>query len=468
MPKPFSLQAPEDIAKEYGGNKQRIAQAMQMGVVDPTAGTLAGMFIDRMRSAQMQEGAQQPSVAQQVFAPPAPPAPPMGAPPPGGAPPGGAPPMGAPPMGGMPPGGPPMGAPPAPPMGGMPPGAPPMGMADGGLAALPVPDNMFDEPMDGEYAGGGIVAFAMGSPGQIQQEDPEADLLASQAYFNDPEKLKADYFMGGQPKREAAERLRQFYEGALSEEGLKKRRDEDKYLALAQLGATMASTPGSLLQAFGAGVGKALPGLQEASKERRAEQRDAVKQLAADEGATNAEQREIGKMVMDGRLKATDIGQAVAKMRADRENARLERENALQRTRMTVSGGITEANIAAGAKGKDGLVPTFGQAVELATQNKNLMKDAIESMAEAEKKGNYADFKAARAQYSTSLRNYNQVARLVGQEAIPSIAVNRFPKMAKLAEQDKTTAPTAGSGGKKLAKSSNVMTAADEILARGG
>jgi len=438
MPKPFSLQAPEDIAKEYGGNKQKIAQAMQTGLVDPTAGTLAGMFIDRMRNAQMQEGAQQPSVAQQVFAPPAPPAPPPGAPPMGGmGPPLGAPPMGAPPMGGMPP---------APPMGAPPMGAPPMGMADGGLAALPVPDNMFDEPMDGEYAGGGIVAFAMGSPGQIQQEDPEADLLASQAYFNDPEKLKADYFMGGQPKREAAERLRQFYAGALSEEGLKKRRDEDKYFALAQLGATMASTPGSLLQAFGAGVGKALPGLQEASKERRAEQRDAIKQLAADEGATNAEQREIGKMVMDGRLKATDIGQAVAKMRADRENARLERENALQRTRMTVSGGITEANIAAGAKGKDGLVPTFGQAVELATQNKNLMKDAIESMAEAEKKGNYADFKAARAQYSTSLRNYNQVARLVGQEAIPSIAVNRFPKMAKLAEQDKKTAPTAGTG----------------------
>jgi hypothetical protein len=67
-----------------------------MGLVDPTAGTLAGMFIDRMRSAQMQEGAQQPSVAQQVFAPPAPPAPPMG----GMGPPPGAPPMGAPPMGG--------------------------------------------------------------------------------------------------------------------------------------------------------------------------------------------------------------------------------------------------------------------------------------------------------------------------------------------------------------------------------
>ena len=151
--KPYRIQSPEDIAKDYGGNKQKIAQAMQMGVVDPTAGVLAGMFIDRMRSAQVQEGAQAPTVAQQVFAPPAPPAP-MG----GMGPPPGAPPMGAPPMGGMPPGAPPMGGgmPPAPPMGDM-----PMGMADGGLAALPISESMFDEPMDGEYAGGGDMAFTV-------------------------------------------------------------------------------------------------------------------------------------------------------------------------------------------------------------------------------------------------------------------------------------------------------------------
>ena len=49
--KPFTMQSPEQIAKDYAGNKQKIAEAMQMGIVDPTAGTLAGMFIDRMRSA---------------------------------------------------------------------------------------------------------------------------------------------------------------------------------------------------------------------------------------------------------------------------------------------------------------------------------------------------------------------------------------------------------------------------------
>ena len=113
--KPFSLQSPEVIAKDYGGNKQKIGQAAQLGVIDPTAAVLAGMFIDRMRAAQVKEQVPQQTIAQQVFAPPAPPMPPMG-----GAPP---PPPPMPPMGGAPP------PPPMPPMG----GAPPVGMAAGGF-----------------------------------------------------------------------------------------------------------------------------------------------------------------------------------------------------------------------------------------------------------------------------------------------------------------------------------------------
>lgn len=165
--KPYRIQSPEDIAKDYAGNKQKIAQAMQLGVVDPTAGVLAGMFIDRMRSAQMQEVAPQRTVAQQIMGPP--PAP-MGAP--------------AAPMG--PPAG--LGATPEaammaeqmppmqPPMPETPPQEAPIGMAaggmfeapymkDGGLSELPVPDGMFDENRDGAYANGGIVAFARGGTG---------------------------------------------------------------------------------------------------------------------------------------------------------------------------------------------------------------------------------------------------------------------------------------------------------------
>lgn len=165
--KPFTIQSPEQIAKDYGGNKQKIAEAMQMGILDPTAGTLAGMFIDRMRSAAQAEGAPQQTVAEQVFSPAAPP---MGAP--AGAPAGlGATPEAAamPPMGEAPP----MGAPPpqemppqemAPPqeMPAMADGGMVSSYAGGGLSDLPVPDAMFDEPGNGSYAGGGMVAFAPG------------------------------------------------------------------------------------------------------------------------------------------------------------------------------------------------------------------------------------------------------------------------------------------------------------------
>ena len=144
-----------------------IAQAAQMGVVDPTAAVLAGMFIDRMRSAQVMEAGQLPSVAQQVLGgpPPAPPAPPAGL---------GATPEAAamPPMDAMPPMSvtPPQEMP-APqdemPMmaeGGM---VPPYA-SGGGLSEVPLPDGMFDEPstggFDDGYAGGGMVAFADGGP----------------------------------------------------------------------------------------------------------------------------------------------------------------------------------------------------------------------------------------------------------------------------------------------------------------
>jgi hypothetical protein len=137
--KPFSLQAPEDIAKEYGGNKQKIIQAAKMGIVDPTAALMAGMFIDRMRSAQMLEQQAPQTVADEVFAPPAPPmqAAGLGATPPAAAP--GANQMGAAPQGAMPP-------------------------QAAGLEAAPVPEAMFS-------AGGGIVGYADGGPAIFDPND---------------------------------------------------------------------------------------------------------------------------------------------------------------------------------------------------------------------------------------------------------------------------------------------------------
>lgn len=167
MAKPFSIQSPEDIAKEYAGNKQKIAQAMQLGVVDPTAGVLAGMFIDRMRSAQMQEQAPQMTVAQQVMggAQPAPPAAPSGG-------------LGATPQA-MPQAAPPM----APEMGMAPPQEAPMGMAEGGIVGIDVPEGMFDEPSNGGfddgYAGGGLVAFADG--GGVSLDDFRRAIIAQES-----------------------------------------------------------------------------------------------------------------------------------------------------------------------------------------------------------------------------------------------------------------------------------------------
>ena len=163
MAQPFSIQSPENIAKDYGGNKQKIAEAMQMGVIDPTAGVLAGMFIDRMRSAQVQEAAPQQTVAQQVM--------------------GGAPaPAVAPPVSPQSPGGlglSPQAAPPMTPQ--MPVGEAPMGMAEGGLAMLPVPEVMFDEPDNGSYAGGGLVAFADGGMADLYEQVEQVESRGRQS-----------------------------------------------------------------------------------------------------------------------------------------------------------------------------------------------------------------------------------------------------------------------------------------------
>ena len=329
--KPYNLQSPEQIAKDYGGNKQKIAEGMQMGIIDPTAGTLAGMFIDRMRSAAQQEQAPQQSVAQQVFTPPAPPAPPMGGPPMGGPPaPAG---LGATPEAAQ--------MPPMPGMGGPPPGAPPMGMAEGGmvppymagggLSDLPLPDDMFDEPRDGGYANGGIVAFAgsglVGTDGvRVPGEEPQIGTTASRYLgavpaFDIPESIsgysgnalenletiKALYT----PEAARRKQVTEAYEAELSPEGIKKAKQEDMWMALGQIGAKMATTPGSLLQAASAGIGEALPGIRETAKGRKASQQAALKGLQEQENLTNKQAQEAMQMAMEMKSKYATLSDAL-------------------------------------------------------------------------------------------------------------------------------------------------------------
>lgn len=405
--KPYNLQSPEQIAKDYGGNKQKIAEGMQMGIIDPTAGTLAGMFIDRMRSAAQQEQAPQQSVAQQVFTPPAPPAPPMGGPPMGGppAPAGlGATPEAAqmPPMPGM--GGPPPGAPP---MGGPPPGAPPMGMAEGGmvppymagggLSDLPLPDDMFDEPRDGGYANGGIVAFAgsglVGTDGvRVPGEEPELNPVASRypdeleslyGRFRDPmrerESLEALY----KPEREFSDQQAKFYKDVMSPEAQKARRSEDMWMTLGQIGAKMATTPGSLLQAASAGIGEALPGARESAKERKAEQRDAIKTLAQQEGLKNKDQLELAKLVQAGTDKFGEFDISRLNRQQQKDLAYYQDYMQTKRTEMQVAGGKAQAEISAGAMGaSDRAVNRIYEAMRQNPKNKNLTNEQVAFLAQ--------------------------------------------------------------------------------------
>jgi hypothetical protein len=299
----------------HGGDLQKIALGMQIGTINPTVGALAATLKKHMMAqaqtaqAPTQTVAQQlfnpltpqPSVAQQVMGgvPQAP-----GAVPPGGL---GMTPPAPPPMApGM---APPMGAPPAPPMGDM-----PMGMADGGLAMLPIPETMFDEPMDGSYAGGGIVSFSTGSPGTLSAAP---DNLFG--YSSNPMALVEEYRRLYQPKTEASERAKKLYNEVVSEEGQEKSRKQGLNAFLMDFGAALAGETGPLLSAAGKAGRKTLPGYQENVKERRAEQREAIRQLALDEGASNAEARREADLYMQGKGRFAELAQAEKTRQFERE-----------------------------------------------------------------------------------------------------------------------------------------------------
>ncbi len=68
--KPMSLTSPEAIASEYKGNKKAIANAARMGLIDAAAALMAGMHIDRMRSAAAEEQKADTTVVQDIFGAP--------------------------------------------------------------------------------------------------------------------------------------------------------------------------------------------------------------------------------------------------------------------------------------------------------------------------------------------------------------------------------------------------------------
>lgn len=332
--KSFSLQSPERIAKLYGGNKQKILQALQSGALrqfapapmDQLLATAAANFIDEVRDAAQAEAVPQQTVFDKLFTPPQPQMPqgmpqaPMGAPAGLGATPEAAAmpaPAAAPPMG-MPR----EQAVPGMAMGGM---VPPYA-SGGGLSDLPLPDGMFDEPSNGGfndgYRGGGLVAFAEGEEVTDPNAPPENvdtnEIVAVgdtspesiNGFYRDPKFNLRTLDQLAPQQHKYSDKLNAFYEDVLNPEKQKARRKEDMWMALGQIGAKMASTPGSLLQAASAGIGEALPGVLAAAKERRAEQRDAIKTLAQQEGLSNKDAREVANIAVNMSGKYGDYREA--------------------------------------------------------------------------------------------------------------------------------------------------------------
>jgi hypothetical protein len=452
--KPYNLQSPEQIAKDYGGNKQKIAEAMQMGIIDPTAGTMAGMFIDRMRSAAQQEAAPQQTIAQQTFAPPAPPQMPMGAP--QGAPPAPAglgntpeaaamPPMGAAPPMSMPA---PQGEMPMMAEGGM---VPPYA-SGGGLSDMPLPDGMFDEPSNGGfgdgYSGGGLIAFAAGDKVVADEDgDGNPDTYFGYNYKDPLANAARDAALFGVPET----KYTQEYEADLlkrrSPEALKARRKEDMWMALGQIGARMAQTPGSIFQAAGAGISEALPGIAASAKERRAEEREIQKGLIDIEQGRNTAAAQKAMRLMQ----AQQLGIQGREGQIGREFQTAQQLAAFaQAEKMSDKEFRQQMALARLRSGKKDL--SDAQITDRVKLAKGAMETAWQEAKDADAVNDNAHTREKLGQYGAARNTYNYYAKLAGLPTIKGV-----PKGLKNFEAYAKKNPT-------VKQQSKTMSLADQII----
>jgi hypothetical protein len=203
-------------------------------------------------------------------------------------------------------------------------------MAAGGLTTLPLPDDMFNEPDVGGYAAGGIVAFQAGggvddeegitapapgfpsrdtiAAGRRDDEDKEPTILRGVRYaapatlsgFKDDPFANLDTY-GTMAPRETAEAraYADYLRQQLSPEERQRRRQEDMWSMLGQIGARMASTPGSLLQALSTGLSEGVPAAATAARERRGEERATRQALLQEERTANREVETRANVALD-------------------------------------------------------------------------------------------------------------------------------------------------------------------------
>ena len=379
--KDLSMMTPSEIAFEYDGDKKKIGQAVQRGIIDATAAALAGIFIDRMVQSTLK--APQTTVyedmygsndtAQQEI---------------------------------------PMSEQVA------------YGYGGGSVADLPVRDDFFN------YAGGGIVAFAGrdGSfvetrPGFYELEDEdeggssaELDLLRRYMGFREAERAKLP--------AEAREAARKFYEGS----GERAEKLSQQQMALAGLGAAGAllSTRGGVGKALAAAEKEARPGLQRAIESRGAAEESRIKGLLGLEEKERAERLEdikgaeglAGKEIQRRLSRDTDAKAAVnAYVDAERERIASGLRKPASDAQLRAEAWTTIRKEMYGPRAQQAEAATFGgqlragdYAVELRNKNKR-----IYDLARIDPKGKspelvkrIEDAKAVRQQLE------NEIARVTG------------------------------------------------------
>jgi hypothetical protein len=249
----MSMMSPQEIATKYGGDKRKIAQAVQNGLLDPTAAAMAGMLIDRIRAAATQEQQPQTTVAEDA-------------------------------LGGRP----------------MPYGRPEV--PSGGVAALPVDEDMYN------MAGGGIVAFAGEDGSEVDLNEITSQINQASGRGMEGNLGRAREFVdiyremvSGAKRGPAYEEAKKFYEGA--QERASKAAEKQKWTTGLLAASELLSTRGPFSKAVGAAGKVAAPGLQKALDMETAGQEIGLKGRLGLEEKERAEELEAikGGMSMYGK-----------------------------------------------------------------------------------------------------------------------------------------------------------------------
>jgi hypothetical protein len=248
-------------------------------------------------------------------------------------------------------------------------------MKDGGLSELPVPDGMFDENRDGGYAGGGIVAFPTGGE-VIEGEEikvtgrrPQGEIDPTKGLGTTYEEQIALINQFAPQKSKYGTRLLEAMEAEMTPEAQKKRRKQDIWSSLAELGFGIASSKSpTLLGAIGEAGAKSAPAMAERAKERRTEQREMIKALAAREDVSNKQAMEAFGIAAD--LQKAYAGLLDAKAGRALQEKLSNMDNATRALVAKISAGATVA--AANAKtGTERLVEFAGKS----DTNKTLLQE---------------------------------------------------------------------------------------------